>query len=51
MYQHDLHSDEPEQHDIVHDLLFEIGIDHCVAAVFHYDGLAYVAFDIGKSLG
>ena len=51
MNQYDLHADQPQKDDVIHDLLFQVGIDHCVSAVFHNDCLSDISFDIGKGLG
>ena len=49
--QHHLDTDEPQQGDIFHHLLFEFLVNHSVAAVFHHDDFADVLFNIGQSLG
>ena len=49
--QDDLNANEPKENDVLHDLHFQLLIDHGVAAVFDHDDLTGVAFDIGKCFG
>ena len=51
MYDDDVHSHELEQHHVAREALFEILVDHCVAAEFDDDGLAVEAFDVRQRLG
>ena len=51
MHQHDTHADEPQEDDILHDLLFQLVVDHGVAAVLDDDYLAGVAADVGQGGG
>ena len=48
---HDLDADEPKENDVLHDLHFQLFVDHGVSAVFYNNDLAGVAFDIGKCFG
>ena len=48
VHQHDAHADEPQQDDVLHDLLLQLVVDHGVAAVFHHDDFAVVAADVGQ---
>ena len=51
VHQHDPDADEPEQDDILHDLLLQLLVDHGVAAVLDDNDLARIFPDIGKSGG
>ena len=46
----DLHADEPQQGDVLHDLLLQLLVDHGIAAVFDNDHLAVIAPDIRERL-
>ena len=48
VHEHDLHSDEREQHDVAHDGVLELFADHGVAAVFDDDDLAAVFLNVGQ---
>ena len=51
MHEHHFNTDQPEQHDIFHNLLFQMLVDHGVTAVFYNDDLPRVFPDIGKGGG
>ena len=48
--QYDLDTDQGQEHDVLHDLLFEGLVDHGVAAVFDDDDLAVIFLNQGKCL-
>ena len=49
--QYDAHADEPEQYDVLHDLLLEVLVDHSVAAVFDDHDLAVIFLDVRQGGG
>ena len=51
MNQHHLDADEPEEDDVLHDLLLQGFIDHGVAAVLDDNHLASVFPDVGERGG
>ena len=46
-----LHADEPQQGNVLHDLLFQLLVDHGVTAVLNDDDLAAVLFNVGQGSG
>ena len=50
MDEHDLDADQVEQHDILDDRLFELFIDHGIAAIFDDDDLSRILLDIRERL-
>ena len=51
VHKHDMNADEPEEHDVLHDLLLELLVDHGVAAVFDDNDLPGILADIGQGGG
>ena len=50
MHQHHPGADERKQYDILHDLLFQVFIDHGIAAVFDDNDLPVITADVGHGL-
>lgn len=48
---YDFDTDEPQKHDIFHDLMLEFIIHHGIAAVFDTNDLAVISFDVRQCFG
>ena len=44
-------ADRLQQHDVLREVLGRTRIAHRVAAIFHHEGLARIALEIGERLG
>jgi len=51
VHQHDLHAHQGQEDDVAHDLLFEVLVDHRVAAVFYDDHFVVIILYIGECFG
>lgn len=50
MYQHHLHADQAQQHQVAHDGLFQFFVHHGVAAVFHHQNFTGVFLNVGQGV-
>ena len=48
--QHHVDAYQLHQNDVVHDVVFQILVNHGIAAIFHHNGFTRVFFDIGQGL-
>ena len=51
VHEHDLNADKGKKNDVPHNCVFQVFVDHRIAAVFHNDEFVVIFLNIRKRLG